>query len=196
HNLGKPVLSPEYDNRNNSMTGTVIATALRRWDSGRPEAVVERAQERRDRIDFALVEPDGPHREIDARPHRGRHIQRRSAAEARVERDRIAQRAEYAVVHERLLASYVAQRRHLEGAAERVVGHARPLRTAQAEVEESRVGIRGNAIVAGHAERVVAEIGEYPVRRHARLRIEGVARGAVALERVGEEPQPFLLEVR
>jgi len=96
----------------------------------------------------------------------------------------------------------VAQRRDLEGAAQRSERNllrqnrleARPL--AQAEIEGERVGVDRNRRVARRAERVIGEVGEQPVGRVLRVGFAGVAGEAVAALGVDEQRQPARLDRR
>jgi len=127
--------------------------------------------------------------------HAARIPARRVGVARRVEGDRVAQSGEVAVVHQRDALAHVAQRRHLERAAQRLVAaRRRALRPAQPEVEERRVGVGRDARVARHAQVVVGEVGEQRVGGVARRRVRDVAGGAVALLRVEEEVEPLALQ--
>mmetsp|Transcript_10421 Transcript_10421/g.42388 ORF Transcript_10421/g.42388 Transcript_10421/m.42388 type:complete len:530 (+) Transcript_10421:1313-2902(+) len=112
-----------------------------------------------------------------------------------VEAQRLAQRLETAVVEEGLARRDVAQRRHLEGAAE--FGARRQLGAvdlAEAEVEIGRVGRGGNLGVARHTQVVEGEVGEQRRRAVAAARAR-VAGRAIALGRVVEQRQPAQLGI-
>ena len=126
----------------------------------------------------------------------------RVAVAGGVERDRIAQRRDRAVVEVGRPHRDVAQGRRLEGAAQRgerdLLRQDRfePWALAQAEIEGLRIGVGGDRRVARDAERDIGEVGEQPVARFLRLRLAGVAGDAIAAFGIDEQRQAARLQRR
>ena len=183
--------------------------ARRRLSPSRHVAVGERAEEGHDVVDLGV----GQRRRlarlaaegrvgVDVRPvlrrqvvELARRCRRRSlrvpalgvGVALGVERDRLAQRVEHAVVEEGLAGGDVAQRRRAEQAAILLaVAEVGAQRAAQAEVEIARIGVGRDVGIARHAERDQAVVGELR-RRAVVAALADVAGGAVALGRVLEQ---------